>query len=227
MTILSQIAVSTVNDTLVVDSRLVALELEIQHKNLFGTIKKYIEEIQEFGLLAFETEEIDGRGQPEKFCYLNEEQATYVMTLSRNTDQVRQCKRNLVKAFSEAKKLIKEVIPQQSERLRELQLENENLKMRVNISRDQVHLMDKSEAILTLHGAQMLALIQGRPEAVVEVREVVTETIVVKGGSNVDFTGRSTADIGKELGFKTGKELEKWLASIKRDDLVCQGLRAV
>jgi hypothetical protein len=44
------------------------------------------------------------------------------MTLSKNTEQVRRCKRVLVKSFSEAKQVIKTVIPQQNDQIRELEL---------------------------------------------------------------------------------------------------------
>jgi hypothetical protein len=73
----------------------------------------------------------------------------------------------------------------------------------------------------------MLALIQGRPDAVVEKIEKVTETVICRDGRNVSFVGKSTAELGKELGFKTGKELERWLTQHKRQDLICEGLRAV
>ena len=99
------IKLEQVNELTVVDSRLIAIELGIKHKNFFASIKENQSEIeQDFGILLFETEEINGRGQPEKFAYLNEEQATYLMTLSRNTQKVKLLKRRLVKSFSRAKK---------------------------------------------------------------------------------------------------------------------------
>ena len=54
----------------------------------------------------------------------------------------------------------------------------------------------------------------------VEKIEKTVETIVIKDGRQVNFEGQSTAQAAKELGFKTGKELEQWLASIKKDDLI-------
>jgi len=41
----------------------------------------------------------------------------------------------------------------------------------------------------------------------------------------VSFEGRSTAELGKELGFKSGRELERWLETNGHSHLVCQGLR--
>jgi phage regulator Rha-like protein len=92
---------------LVVDSRLIAQELDIQHKNFLATLTKYIEEIEEdWGQVAFETETVTnsvGAGNSVKYALLTEPQATLLMTYSRNTEQVRQCKRHLVKAFEKAK----------------------------------------------------------------------------------------------------------------------------
>jgi phage regulator Rha-like protein len=92
---------------LVVDSRLIAEELGIQHESFMDTVKKYQTEAEQaFGILRFQTGEIKGRGQPEKFAFLTEEQATFYATLSRNTPEVVQLKAKIVKAFFEARRLL-------------------------------------------------------------------------------------------------------------------------
>ncbi len=115
MQIQNSIEITECNGQLFVDSRLVAQELGIAHKNFRATIEKYRTEIeQDFGQLPFETEvgyREQGGGNPEKFYYLNEDQATYLMTLSKNTVKVRACKRQLVKSFAEAKKLLQQQGP--------------------------------------------------------------------------------------------------------------------
>jgi phage regulator Rha-like protein len=92
---------------LVVDSRLIAKELGIQHKNFLATLDKYIEEIEEdWGTVAFETREFktsQGNTSAERVAFLTEPQAALLMTYSRNTEIVRRCKRQLVKAFETAK----------------------------------------------------------------------------------------------------------------------------
>ena len=108
---MSTLSVREKDGVLVVDSRLIAIELGIKHgdwmRNVVAKYKSQTE--QAFGFLRFEHGEIKGRGQPEKFVYLTEEQAIFFMTLSRNTERVVQCKIQLVKAFSEAKKLLEKV----------------------------------------------------------------------------------------------------------------------
>ena len=106
---MSNLSIETYSDgALVVDSRLIAQELGVNHgdwmRNIVTKYKTQAE--QAFGILRFENGEIKGRGQPEKFCYLTEEQATFLMTLSRNTPEVVRCKIILVDQFSQAKKAL-------------------------------------------------------------------------------------------------------------------------
>ncbi|OWY64729.1 hypothetical protein B7486_45695 [cyanobacterium TDX16] len=102
---MSNLVVTTYSDgSLVVDSRLIAQELGITHKALMETIRNYQPLIeQQFGTVRFETEGSNGLPGYAVFCYLTEDQASFVGTLSRNTDQVVAFKAHLVKAFSEAK----------------------------------------------------------------------------------------------------------------------------
>ncbi len=104
---MNNLTVSENDGVLVIDSRLIAIELGIKHKSFMETIRKHEKQTEQaFGILRFETAEIIGKGQPEKFVYLTEEQSIFMMTLSRNTERVVECKIQLVKAFSEAKKLL-------------------------------------------------------------------------------------------------------------------------
>jgi phage regulator Rha-like protein len=106
----SLLKIETINEIEVVDSRLIAGELGISHAQFYRTIKDNQNDIEEaFGHLCFENETVKnsvGAVNAVKFAYLNEDQATYLMTLSRNTPKVKILKRKLVKSFSEAKKLL-------------------------------------------------------------------------------------------------------------------------
>ncbi len=110
---MSNLSINERNGVLVVDSRLVADSLLIKHKNFLATIEKYLSQIESsFGAIAFETREFktkQGNRSVERYAYLTEEQAIFLMTLSRNTERVVQCKIQLVKAFSKSKKLLEKV----------------------------------------------------------------------------------------------------------------------
>lgn len=89
-----------------VDSRLLADQLGNQHKNSMALIERYSEKFKEFGLLAFETEaRLAGQhgGGDVRFALLNEDQAFFLLALSRNTDRVVELKASLIMAFREAR----------------------------------------------------------------------------------------------------------------------------
>ena len=97
---------------LYVDSRLIAPRLGIEHRSFLQTLGDYQTQIEQaFGILRFENAKKKGRGRPSKFAYLTENQATFVMTLSRNSPEVVQCKIDLVQAFVRAKELLRQANP--------------------------------------------------------------------------------------------------------------------
>jgi phage regulator Rha-like protein len=109
---MSQLSVSEHDGVLVVDSRLVAERLGIEHESFMKTLREYQSLIEEdFGSIRFEIGSKTGAnakagGKQPVFCLLTEDQATVLMTFSRNTSQVVKCKLDLVKAFSKAKELL-------------------------------------------------------------------------------------------------------------------------
>ncbi|MDO4724424.1 MAG: Rha family transcriptional regulator [Comamonadaceae bacterium] len=86
-----------------VDSRLIAQALGNRHKAVVQLIERYAAEMRGFGILPFEMEKFEGRGRPERFALLNEDQAFFLLTLSRNTARVVELKAKLVVAFRDAR----------------------------------------------------------------------------------------------------------------------------
>ena len=113
---MSAIEIQNQGGVLVVDSRLIAQDLGIEHRSLLQLIDDYQTQVEQaFGILRFENAEIEGRGRPARFAFLTEDQATFVMTLSRNTDAVVKAKLSLGRSFSAAKAaLMSQVAPQPS-----------------------------------------------------------------------------------------------------------------
>lgn len=86
-----------------VDSRILAEQLHVQHKNVLSQIGDYRGDFEEFWVVAFQTRKPPkgtAGGRPETFALLNEDQAYLLLTFSRNTAHVRKLKVELVKAFS-------------------------------------------------------------------------------------------------------------------------------
>lgn len=78
-----------------------------QHKNVKELILKYENDFQDFGTLSVLNGESTG-GRPEQFYLLSEEQATFLMTLLRNSKKVVQFKKELVRQFYAMRKFILE-----------------------------------------------------------------------------------------------------------------------
>jgi hypothetical protein len=120
------------------------------------------------------------------------------------------------------------IIPAQNLEIEKLKLQLEIAKYTAISEECRKHILDTSQFIVQVHGAGMLALIQGNPTAVVEIKsEPEFKEIVIKNGQTQDFSGKSLAVLAKEFGYKTGTQLENWLKSIGRDDLIRQGQRIV
>lgn len=106
------------NEVLVVDSRLVAEELGIQHRTLKDNITKFQSQFEELNpdyvsphqALIKETsvKNPDGTGG-EVYYYLTEPQANFALTLSNNSEKAVEGKLRLIKAFEKAKKSINSV----------------------------------------------------------------------------------------------------------------------
>jgi DNA-damage-inducible protein D len=121
------------------------------------------------------------------------------------------------------------IIPQQNDELEALRLQVRIAEAQANTMRDKRLVLESGAAIVSLHGAEMLALIQGHPEAVVRETEIQFESVVMNedGKQLAVFRGKSLAQLGKELKFKTGKELEQWLESCGQSHLICKAMRPV
>lgn len=88
-----------------IDSRLLAQHFGKDHHDVFELVKNYRTDFEQLGIVRFQTEKTTpGRGRPERFALLNEDQAYLLLTYSRNTAKARALKVKLVKAFGEARR---------------------------------------------------------------------------------------------------------------------------
>lgn len=87
-----------------VDTRLLARQLGNKHKHVIALIDKYRIALERFAMVLFKKAPSGGKtGQIERFALLTEDQALFVLALSRNTDIVVTLKSRLVKAFGNAR----------------------------------------------------------------------------------------------------------------------------
>ena len=149
------------------------------------------------------------------------------MILSRNTEKVVQCKLELVKAFTKAKKLIKEVIPAQTQEIEKLRLQLQVAQAQRGAAQAQERLLAASSALAIINPA-LPALVLGNPNAVITKIEVVERTVLVneRGKSRVSYEGLSKTKLAKRYGFKKATDLVSWLKSIGKEDILKPGLIA-
>jgi phage regulator Rha-like protein len=70
------------------DSRALAEKLGIGHKPFMLTLRTYQARFEKYGKLPFQKAASKQSGQHVRFALLNEDQALFAVTLSRNTEQV-------------------------------------------------------------------------------------------------------------------------------------------
>lgn len=90
------------------DSMVIANNTDNQHESVIRIITKYLKDFEDYGRLEFTDFKSGKRGRPTKICYLNEEQATLLITYLENTEVVRAFKKKLVHQFFEMRKFIAE-----------------------------------------------------------------------------------------------------------------------
>lgn len=89
-----------------VDSRLIAESLGKQHRSTFKLILTYENELQKIDHLRFKSADgkrIQGGGNAERFALLSEDQAFFLLVLSRNSERVVSLKLKLIQAFRQAR----------------------------------------------------------------------------------------------------------------------------
>lgn len=92
------------------DSLVIAKGTENKHKNVKELIVKYESDLKDFGKVCVLNETLETKGGLQKITYyqLNEEQATFLMTLLRNSKIVVAFKKELVKQFYKMRQLLLE-----------------------------------------------------------------------------------------------------------------------
>ncbi len=214
--------IQLVDRVLVVDSRLIAKELDIQHKNLLATIDKYFKEIEnDFGTVALKTRLVkrpQGGSYEERWYLLTEEQALYIMTLSKNTDRVRQCKRKLVKGFSAARKQLEnqssiqltpaeqllkmaELIVLQERRQKELEAKVENTQKVLALEAQR---LDRHEELLSQHNAEIDRIFNpdGRYYTIRGYASLIGFNLTM---SEAKALGKQATKLSKDMGLKIDK----------------------
>lgn len=93
-------------DDVFTDSMVIAEGTGVGHRKLKTTIRKYQEIFNNMGKLSAPYQAESTGGRPEELYRLNEQQATFLITLLKNTDTVVKFKEELVKQFFAMRQLL-------------------------------------------------------------------------------------------------------------------------
>jgi hypothetical protein len=111
------------------------------------------------------------------------------------------------------------IVPQQSEAIRQLELQNEVLTK-------QLQLRQLDHTMLTLHGKETVLALRGMADQIVETEKPTIE--IIDERHNVRFKGQTLVQIkefaAKKYGikFKSGAEIKRFLEKKKCGDLIAQ-----
>lgn len=102
--------VELIENEIFTNSKIIAIGTENKHESIAAIIQKYWDDIKEFGEIRFSDLKSGNSkgGRPERIYYLNEEQATFTITLLRNSKIVVKFKKELVRQFYSMRRFILE-----------------------------------------------------------------------------------------------------------------------
>ena len=96
------------NNDVFTNSLIIAKGTDNEHESVVKTLMNYQDKVKTIGNLDFSDFKSGKRGRPIKIYFLNEIQATFLITLLKNTDKVVAFKLELVKQFYQMRQLLLE-----------------------------------------------------------------------------------------------------------------------
>jgi phage regulator Rha-like protein len=89
-------------------SLLIAEGLGLQHHSVIKLVRHNLDDLEDYGRVRFEIRPFNTSGgiQHQEYAILNEHQATYLITLMRNTEKVKKFRKLLVKQFFEMREAL-------------------------------------------------------------------------------------------------------------------------
>ena len=91
--------VRIVKNDLFTDSKVIADGTNVTHRKIKSAIRTHANDLSEFGELSAPYQAESTGGRPEEYYRLNEQQATFLITLLKNTPTVTAFKKELVRQF--------------------------------------------------------------------------------------------------------------------------------
>jgi phage regulator Rha-like protein len=105
------------NNEPVTSTLIVAEGIKIKHRAILELFDKYENDLKELGVFTVETGKIDKKGKlgrHTRFVWITEDQAYFLVTLMRNSEIVKEFKKELVKSFRRSRDSLARIISQQT-----------------------------------------------------------------------------------------------------------------
>ncbi len=96
-------------------SRIIAAHTDVEHDSIAILIKKYGKELNEVGFTDLKSVKYDTRGRPGVEYLVDEQQATFIVTLMKNSRVVVNFKKNLTIEFFRMRKILASIAAQQKD----------------------------------------------------------------------------------------------------------------
>ena len=116
---------------------------------------------------------------------------------------------------------VEKVLPAQNQEI-------ERLKLELELAKTHERLVLTTSALATMHGSGMVALVLGKPDAVIErVTEVEKILLCNERGQPIKtYKGLSKTKLAKRYGMKKASDVENWLKSIGKADALQPAITA-
>lgn len=98
--------VRVIRNDVFTDSKVISEGTGIEHRKVKIAIRSHLEDLKEFGKLSAPYQAESTGGRPEEYYRLNEQQATFLITLLKNTPIVTAFKKELVRQFFSMRTLL-------------------------------------------------------------------------------------------------------------------------
>lgn len=164
----------------------IAKRTHTDHENIIELVRKYQEDLEEFGVLDFKSGHQTGRTcRPTKYALLNEPQSTLLISYMRNTKTVRAFKIQLVKAFY----VVTDELKSQSQQFKDFQTPSDAQRIAADLTDKTEDLLKEVEKVrpkLKSHDGVNLSQIKPND---VEYREGAGRRSDKKEQRGVDYEG--------------------------------------
>jgi phage regulator Rha-like protein len=207
--------VSCHDGVFVIDSRLLAERLGLQHKSLLDNIDTNPEYYQTQWGIKYCYERIPNvvGEHYERVCWLNEEQFLAITVRCKLTPQVQYYSIRLIKRFSELKANASSSLSQQERGLeaasRLEQAKQKTIELQIELMRAEAERAQVYETIYNLHDSPTAVMLITGQSPIVVTKEVEV-TRVIEPGNRHEVAVLTLAQFKKQLPYEIAKRIKTW-----------------